>query len=806
MTDDFIKEPPQKLGWKFPKVFWYANGAELFERAAFYGMFIALAVYLTKEVGFTDVEAGWVAAFFSGFLYLFPTLSGAMADKIGFRKALMLAFALLSAGYFLLGAFPTKIMAIVSLALIVWGGSIVKPVISGTVAKSSDDDHRARAFSIFYGVVNVGAFVGKTLAKPLRTGFTIPYTDIQLELGLRYINYYAATMALCALLLVFLFYRDVKVEGAGKTVGDILQGFAKVVTNFRFMALIFIVAGFWIIQGQLYATMPKYMLRLLGEGASPEWLANINPAVVIIFVVPVTHLVRKFRSENAIGIGLFIIPFTALAIAMSPYVEARAGSSIPLFLGLAVHPITLMIAIGIGMQGLAECFLSPKFLEYASKQAPKGEEGLYLGYQHLTTFFAWFVGFIVSGYAIEAYCPDPLTLNPKVHQRWEQGVDTGHRFDLDASLASELRGAAPVSPGVLRAFEDQDVALPGTARLRRAALDGSNAETLFELGTANRYGLAVDSAAGVVYWTDYQAGAIRRSRLDGTQREDLIASGLGCPVGLALDIANDRMYWADAQTAKLQRARLDGSNVEDLLDTDLRVPTAIALDTSAGKIYWVDIGTDKIQRANLDGSNVEDVVKRGLLFAGDLTLDVASGMIYWTDPQAERIKRAKLDGSDVETLADEDLGWPLGIALNTADGKVYWADSETDALVQANLDGSEREEVDVDGLTQPTELFVDRDARALYWIDFTVPDVEVEEAGAQWKLSTVAGAYVIKRGTDSLSVYKEKRALPAEYDHAPRIWYLFAGIGVTAFVAMLVFKTITGVIDRRRAAAGGTAS
>lgn len=427
MTDEFLQEPKQ-LGWKFPKVFWYANGAELFERAAFYGCFIALAVYLTKEVGFTDVEAGWVAACFASILYLLPTISGAMADKIGFRKALMMAFAFLSAGYFLLGAFPTKTMAIVSLALIMWGGSIVKPVISGTVAKSSDDDHRARAFSIFYGVVNVGAFCGKTAAKPLRTGFTIPYTDVHLELGLRYINYYAAAMAFCALLLVFVFYRDVKVEGSGKTVREVLQGFARVVTNFRFMALIFIVAGFWAIQGQLYATMPKYMLRLMGEGSSPEWLANINPLVVIIFVVPVTHLVRLFKPENSIGIGLFIIPFTALIIAMSPYLEARTGSSIPLFGGWGVHPITLMIAIGIGLQGLAECFLSPKFLEYASKQAPKGEEGLYLGYQHLTTCIAWLFGFVVSGYSLDHWCPNPEKLQesqPEVYQQWLTATTTG---------------------------------------------------------------------------------------------------------------------------------------------------------------------------------------------------------------------------------------------------------------------------------------------------------------------------------------------------------------------------------------------
>lgn len=423
MSEEFVRTE-EKLGWRFPHTFWIANVAELFERAAFYGMFIALTLYLTRKVGFTDVEAGYVAAGFSSIIYLLPTFMGAMADKIGFRRALMIAFALLTVGYALLGAVPTKPAAILSLAVIMFGGAIIKPVISGTVAKCSDDAHRARAFSIFYQVVNIGAFVGKTMAKPLRTGFDMPYVG-RLELGLEYINYYAAVMAFLAFAWVTLFYRNVDTKGTAKTPEEALRGLVRVMLNFRFMALILIVAGFWAIQGQLYATMPKYILRLLGEGAKPEWLANINPLVVVIFVIPITHLVRKFKSENAIGIGLFIIPLSALSIAMSPVIESSFGRSVSVLGLFSLHPITLMVIIGIGLQGLAECFLSPKFLEYASKQAPEGEVGLYMGYQHLTTFFAWAFGFAISGHLLDWYCPNPEMLSAEVHAQWQAAIETG---------------------------------------------------------------------------------------------------------------------------------------------------------------------------------------------------------------------------------------------------------------------------------------------------------------------------------------------------------------------------------------------
>ncbi|MFQ5429644.1 MAG: MFS transporter, partial [Phycisphaerae bacterium] len=205
-------------------------------------------------------------------------------------------------------------------------------------------------------------------------------------------------------------------------------GLGKVILHFRFMCLILIVAGFWAVQGQLYATMPKYILRLLGEGAKPEWLANINPLVVVILVVPITHLVRRFKAENAIAIGLFIIPLSALSIALSPALQRATGNTVFNIGAWAVHPITLMVIIGIALQGVAECFLSPKFLEYASKQAPKGEEGLYLGYQHLTTFFAWAIGFALSGFALDWYCPNPeklKTQDPAAYEQWRTAIETG---------------------------------------------------------------------------------------------------------------------------------------------------------------------------------------------------------------------------------------------------------------------------------------------------------------------------------------------------------------------------------------------
>jgi dipeptide/tripeptide permease len=385
--------------WRFPRSFWTGNAAELCERAAYYGTFIALRTYLIRAVGLDDVQAGIVAGMFGGWIYLVPFFTGAAADRIGFRKALILAFVLLAAGYGTLGFFHTLGPVLLGLALVVLGGAFVKPVITGTVSKTSDSANRARAFSIFYMVVNIGSFTGKTIVAPIR-----------IDMGVENVPFFSAGAALLALIVVLLTFRPPEDEAARpRTLADTARGMWMAVRNLRFLALILITAGFWSIQGQLYASMPDYVLRMAGETYKPEWYANVNPLVVVLFVVAVTQLVRTWKPENSILIAMALVPFSALAMASSVLFSGNIEIS-----SLSVHPITAMMVVGIAILGLCECFLSPKYLEFASKQAPPGKEGIFLGFAHVNTFFAWIFGFIFSGFLLSRYCPEPTTLPPEV--------------------------------------------------------------------------------------------------------------------------------------------------------------------------------------------------------------------------------------------------------------------------------------------------------------------------------------------------------------------------------------------------------
>ena len=401
---------------KFSSAFWVANSVELLERLAYYAVFIVITLYLSNIWGFSDIEAGAISGVFSATLYLLPLFSGAYADKIGFRKAIIVAFLLLTIGYLGLGVLPTLLESaeLVSygktttftglnesylrwsivpvMAFIVLGGSFIKSVISGTVARETTSENRARGYSIFYMMVNIGAFTGKTVVDPLRRSLG--------DQGLVYLNYFSASMTLMALIAVFMFYKSAgKPAGEGKSFGQIGRDMIKVLSNGRLLALILIVSGFWMIQSQMYATMPKYVIRMIGDGATPGWYANVNPLVVFVLVNFITSFMKKRTALTSMIIGMLIIPFSALVMSFGNQLSADTI--------LGMHPVAFMMIIGIAMQAVAECFISPRFLEYFSLQAPKGQEGLYLGFSHLHSFFSYLFAFGLSGFLLDRYCPDP---------------------------------------------------------------------------------------------------------------------------------------------------------------------------------------------------------------------------------------------------------------------------------------------------------------------------------------------------------------------------------------------------------------
>ena len=160
----------------FPAAFYVANTMEIFERLAWYGMYTLLASYIMTPttqggLGLGNTERGLIMGVVPFFLYLFPVISGTLADRFGYRKMFLLSFVLMAPSYYFLG-YATNLGSFISIfMLIALGAGIFKPVVIATISRSTDNTNRGLGFGVFYMMVNIGGFLGPVLAPIIQKNY-----------------------------------------------------------------------------------------------------------------------------------------------------------------------------------------------------------------------------------------------------------------------------------------------------------------------------------------------------------------------------------------------------------------------------------------------------------------------------------------------------------------------------------------------------------------------------------------------------------------------------------------------------------
>jgi dipeptide/tripeptide permease len=150
----------------FPPTYWIVILFEFFERGSYYGMMSFLSVYLTNNLGFAKTSVGVIKGTIQPLLYFLPIISGALADRFGYRRTVMVAFALLGTGYFLTSQMTTYTAVFLSLVVMGLGAGTFKPIISGTIARSTTPENSSLGFGIFYWSINLGAFLFPLILVP----------------------------------------------------------------------------------------------------------------------------------------------------------------------------------------------------------------------------------------------------------------------------------------------------------------------------------------------------------------------------------------------------------------------------------------------------------------------------------------------------------------------------------------------------------------------------------------------------------------------------------------------------------------
>jgi proton-dependent oligopeptide transporter, POT family len=412
--------PPTAPHPKFPATFWTANTIEIFERAAYYAMASFMVIYLKETLGMTPSMATFLnGTVLWGSIYFLPILSGTLADKYGYKRSLSAAFVMIVLGYFVVGnvqrfwpglaggatagAVDFTIPILVGILLIGIGGSVVKPCIAGTVQKTAGL-RATLAFGIFYMVINIGSISGRAVSYFVRT-----------KLGIPAIFQYPSTIfAVVGLLIVFFIYREPEFVSDGikdgqkvqkRTLGQALLGIPTVLGNIKFVFLIIVLGLFWFLYIQLYNLMPLF-IRYVDPNAPMDLYTMANPIMIVSFQLLITRLVRRWAPLKSILFGAMVVTAGMLMNVLPPLLFGDIKRVINLGVGVPIAGIFMIVSIA--SMAVGEMMASPRIYEYIGAIAPKGQEGLYLGYQSLPIALASMIGGPIGGRLFETYINTPL--------------------------------------------------------------------------------------------------------------------------------------------------------------------------------------------------------------------------------------------------------------------------------------------------------------------------------------------------------------------------------------------------------------
>jgi proton-dependent oligopeptide transporter, POT family len=370
----------------FERPFWVANISELFERLSYYAAFASLARYLHEVLHFPTQQTGTLTGFFGGLVWFLPVFGGTLADRMGFRRALALAYLILSCAYFLLGSLgapwlapvretvPLGVLVAFVLALPALGVALVKPSVVGTTARASKDNVRSIGYSIYYTLVNIGGAAGPYVA-----------SFVHQRMSVENVFRVAALSVFLMFLGVLLFFREPRrtEEVQTTSLAQAARNFGTVLTNPRFMLFLLIFTGYWIVYWQEFITLPLYVHDYISPTLDTELLLMTGPLVVIALTLVINILTQKIPALTAITIGTLI---TALGWVVLIVMPTGLGA------------VLTLVAIALG-----EITQSPRYYEYISRLAPSGQQGTYMGFAFLPLGIGSLVGGKFGGFLIHHY-------------------------------------------------------------------------------------------------------------------------------------------------------------------------------------------------------------------------------------------------------------------------------------------------------------------------------------------------------------------------------------------------------------------
>jgi POT family proton-dependent oligopeptide transporter len=361
----------------FERPFWVANISEIFERLSYYGAFSSLALYLQGKLNFSTEQTGTLTGFFGGMVWFLAVFGGAVADKLGFRRALSLAYFILAASYFLIGSIGAPWLAPIRNAVpLFWfvacilmlpalGIALVKPSVVGTTARASRENVRSIGYSIYYTMVNIGGTAGPYVADWAHR-----------HLGLEKVFRVSALSVFAMFFFVLLFFRDPRKSGDAPppSIFEVARNFFAILWPPRFLIFLLIFTGYWIVFWQQYTSLPGFIHTYVDPNARVELILITDAAVVVCLTFIVNYLARKLAQFHAVILGTVVSSLAWVVLAFWPTVTGAV--------------------VSIAVLALGEILQQPPYYAYISRLAPPGQQGTYMGF----AFLPLGIGSLVGGW------------------------------------------------------------------------------------------------------------------------------------------------------------------------------------------------------------------------------------------------------------------------------------------------------------------------------------------------------------------------------------------------------------------------
>lgn len=435
-----------------PREIWLVSISQIIEFTAYSIMLMTLTLFLSSDLGLSDVQAGNYVGAWNVFYTILIIGVGSLVDAVGVKKVLLIGtIAAIFSRFFLFITANFWVVTILGLIPQAVSVAFLSPVISVALKRYTKSDTSALGFAMFYTLMNVGFAMGGLIFDWIRQVYG-EYGTVSIPLlgeisTYRFILFAAFLISVPTLFFVAilrdgidlndegvlvrrlegekrayegsLFVSVLKaIKGSFAEAGKIFLNVAKQRAFWKFMALLAILLGVNYVFYHFHYTFPKYGIRILGEGAKIGNIYGVlNPVIVVFFVPAVAWFTRKWSAYKMITIGSTISAASVFFVALpdsfyAPIADSMLGRAIwqkwlqlPDGTPLSKIAICLALCFFVVFFTIGEAIWSPRLMEYTAKIAPKGQEGSYLSLSLLPKFISQPVVALMSGALLSVYAP-----------------------------------------------------------------------------------------------------------------------------------------------------------------------------------------------------------------------------------------------------------------------------------------------------------------------------------------------------------------------------------------------------------------